>query len=58
MRRWQMLPDDSERLAYRLIVPLVGRLNLTFVPGAAPRYADLVSVLVAAADAREEETLG
>ncbi len=56
LRRWEMTPDDSERLAYRLVVPLVERLNLTFVPGAPPRYADLVSVLVAAADAREEES--
>jgi hypothetical protein len=53
VRRWEMNPDDSERLAYRLTVPLVPRLNLRFVPGAVPRYADLVSVLVAAADARE-----
>ena len=55
VRRWQMTSDDSERLAYRLVAPLVARLNLTFAPGAAPRYADLVSVLVAAADAREED---
>ncbi len=54
-RRWQMTPDDSERLAYRMVVPLIPRLNLTFVPGVAPRYADLASALVAAADAREAE---
>lgn len=54
-RRWEMAPDDAERLAYRLVVPLIPRLNLSFVPGAPPRYADLVSVLVAVADAREEE---
>ena len=57
VRRWEMTPDDSERFAYRLIVPLIPRLNLTFVTGAAPRYADLVSVLVAAADAREDSAL-
>lgn len=55
LRRWQMAPDDAERLAYRLVVPLVARLNLTFAPGVAPRYADLVSALVATADARNEE---
>lgn len=55
VRRWEMTPDDSERLAYRLVVPLIPRLNLTFVSGVAPRYADLVSVLVAAADAREND---
>ena len=55
LRRWEMTSDDSERLAYRLIVPLVSRLNLTFLPGVPPRYADLASVLVQAADAREEE---
>lgn len=54
VRRWQMNPDDAERFAYRLLAPLVGRLNLSFTPGVAPRYADLVSRLVAVADAREE----
>jgi len=53
-RRWEMAPDDAERLAYRLVVSLVPRLNLTFVAGAPPRYADLVSVLVAALDARDD----
>ena len=53
-RRWEMAPDDAERLAYRLAVPLVPRLNLMFVAGAPPRYADLVSVLVAALDARDD----
>lgn len=52
-RRWEMTSDDSERFAYRLIVPMITRLNLVFVPGVAPRYADLASVLVAAVDARE-----
>lgn len=55
LRRWEMTPDDAERLAYRLIVPLIPRLNLTFVAGAAPRYADLASTLVANADRREAE---
>jgi uncharacterized RDD family membrane protein YckC len=55
LRRWEMTSDDSERLAYRLVVPLVPRLGITFVRGAAPRYADLVSVLVAAADRRADE---
>lgn len=55
IRRWQMTSDDSERLAYRLIVPLVPRLNLSFSPDVPPRYADLVSFLVAAADARETD---
>jgi len=54
-RRWQMTSDDSERLAYRLVVPLIPRLNLSFMPGVAPRYADLASALVAAADNREAE---
>lgn len=55
LRRWEMTPDDAERVAYRIIVPLIARLNLTFVPGAAPRYADLASALVEAADRREAE---
>lgn len=54
-RRWEMTSDDSERFAYRLVAPMIGRLNLTFVPGVAPRYADLASVLIAAVDAREAE---
>ncbi|MEI6431104.1 MAG: RDD family protein [bacterium] len=58
VRRWQMDADDSERLGYRLIAPIVGRLNITFLPGAPPRYADLASALVAAADRREEELTG
>ena len=58
VRRWQMDADDSERLGYRLIAPLVARLNITFLPGAPPRYADLASALVAAADKREEAMTG
>ncbi|HVK06377.1 MAG TPA: RDD family protein [Armatimonadaceae bacterium] len=55
LRRWEMTPDDAERLAYRLIVPMVGRLNIRFIPGVAPRYADLVTVLVSDIDARLSE---
>lgn len=55
VRRWTMTTDDAERLAYRIVVPLIPRLGITFVPGAAPRYADLATLLVAAADAREYE---
>ena len=58
VRRWQMDSDDSERLGYRLIAPLVPRLNISFLPGAPPRYADLASALAAAADKREEELTG
>jgi uncharacterized RDD family membrane protein YckC len=54
-RRWQMTSDDSERLAYRLVAPLVSRLSITFVAGAAPRYADLASAIVAAADEQEAQ---
>jgi hypothetical protein len=52
-RRWQMTSDDSERLAYRLVAPLVPRLNITFLPGVPPRYADLASTLVLVADEQE-----
>jgi uncharacterized RDD family membrane protein YckC len=52
LRRWEMTADDAERVAYRLIVPMVGRLNLTFLPGVAPRYADLVTVMVADIDTK------
>ena len=55
LRRFEMTPDDGERLAYRLVVPLVPKLNLTFMPGVAPRYADLATVLMQAADERETE---
>jgi len=54
-RRFEMTPDDAERMAYRLIVPLIGRLNITFAANAAPRYADLATALVRAADQREED---
>ncbi len=54
IRRWEMTPDDAERMGYRIVVPLVARLNLTFVPGAPPHYADLVSTVVADLD-REQE---
>ena len=60
-RRWEMLPDDAERLAYRLIAPLVPRLNITFLANVAPRYADLASVIVGTADltaAEREEMAG
>jgi uncharacterized RDD family membrane protein YckC len=56
IRRWEMTPDDSERLAYRLVVPLVPRLGINFVPGAAPRYADLVSALISVADRHASES--
>ncbi len=54
-RRYEMASDDSERLAYRLVAPLVPRLGITFLPGVAPRYADLASAIVAGIDAREVE---
>lgn len=60
-RRWEMLPDDAERMAYRLVAPLVSRLNITFLPNVAPRYADLASVIVGTADltaAEREEMAG
>ena len=60
-RRWEMLPDDAERMAYRLVVPLVPRLNITFLPNVPPRYADLASVIVGTADltaAEREELAG
>ncbi len=50
IRRWQMTSDDSERLAYRIVAPLVGRLGIVFQPGIAPRYADLASAIVAEVD--------
>ena len=56
-RRWQMSSDDSERLAYRLVAPLVPRLNIVFLPGADPHYADLASAIVAVADKREAELM-
>lgn len=55
IRRWEMTPDDAERMGYRIIVPLVARLNLTFVAGAPPHYADLVSTIVADLDRTQEE---
>lgn len=55
VRRWQMSSDDSERIAYRLIAPLVPRLGVTFAPGAPPRYADLASALASASEQREAE---
>lgn len=55
LRRWEMTPDDAERLGYRIIVPLVSRMNLTFVAGAHPRYADLVSTIVAHLDRVQTE---
>lgn len=55
IRRWEMTPDDAERMGYRIIVPLVARLNLTFVAGAPPHYADLVSTIVAELDRAQEE---
>ncbi|MBC8140686.1 MAG: RDD family protein [Armatimonadetes bacterium] len=55
LRRWEMTPDDAERMGYRIIVPLVSRLNLQFVAGAPPHYADLVSTVVAELDRTQEE---
>lgn len=57
-RRYTMISDDSERLAYRLVAPLVGRLGITFLPGAAPRYADLASALVREAQTGLAEETG
>ena len=55
IRRWQMTSDDSERLAYRLMVPLVERLEIRFDSNSAPRYADLLSTIVAVTDKRLHE---
>jgi uncharacterized RDD family membrane protein YckC len=55
IRRWQMTSDDSERLAYRIVAPLVGRLGIVFMPGVAPRYADLASAIIADVDRRDAE---
>ena len=60
-RRWDMTADDAERLAYRLVVPLIARLNITFIANVPPRYADLASVIVGTADltaAEREEAAG
>ena len=56
-RRFEMTADDGERMAYRLIVPLIERLNITFVANVPPRYADLAIALVRAADLREAELM-
>ena len=56
-RRFEMTPDDAERMGYRLVVPLIERLNVTFIANVAPRYADLAVALVRAADKREAEVL-
>jgi uncharacterized RDD family membrane protein YckC len=54
-RRWEMNPNDAERLAYRLVAPRVVRLQLQFTPGAPPRYADLLCTIVALADKTARE---
>lgn len=54
LRRWEMTPDDSERLGYRIMVPLVAKLNIIFDPNAQPNYADLVSTIVAYLDRAQE----
>jgi len=55
IRRWEMTPDDAERMGYRIIVPLVARLNLSFVEGAPPLYANLISTIVAQLDRVQAE---
>jgi uncharacterized RDD family membrane protein YckC len=54
-RRWEMNPNDAERLAYRLVAPRVVRLQLQFQPGVPPRYADLLCTIVALADKTARE---
>jgi uncharacterized RDD family membrane protein YckC len=54
-RRWEMNPNDAERLAYRLVAPRVMRLQLQFQPGIPPRYADLLCTIVALADKTARE---
>jgi uncharacterized RDD family membrane protein YckC len=54
-RRWEMNPNDAERLAYRLIAPRVMRLQLQFQPGVPPRYADLLCTIVALTDKTAKE---
>ena len=55
LRRWEMTPDDAERMGYRIMIPLVSRLNIRFAPGLPPCYADLVSTIVADLDRVQEE---
>jgi len=54
LRRWEMDPQDAEQFAYRLLGPMVGKLNLRFVPGQPPRYADIISVIIRIVDGIEE----
>ncbi len=54
-RRPEMIPLDAELLAYRIIAPLAAKLNLRFTPGASPRYATLIALLVLALDDAEAE---
>jgi uncharacterized RDD family membrane protein YckC len=54
-RRPELIPLDAELLAYRIIAPLASRLNLRFTPGAPPRYATLIALLVSALDDAEAE---
>lgn len=54
LRRWEMDPQDAEQFAYCLLGPMVGKLNLRFVPGQPPRYADIISVIIRIVDGIEE----
>ena len=54
LRRWEMEYVDAERFAARLLAPMVAKLNLRFVPGQPPRYADIISVIVRIVDGIEE----
>ena len=54
LRRWEMESVDAERFAARLLGPMTAKLNLRFVPGQPPRYADIVSVIVRIVDGIED----
>lgn len=54
LRRWQMEYADAEHFAARLLTPMIAKLNLRFVPGQPPRYADIISVIVRMVDGIEE----
>jgi uncharacterized RDD family membrane protein YckC len=54
LRRAGMSADDAERFAYRLVGPLVERLQIRFTPQEAPRYADLACVLALELDRQQQ----
>ncbi|MGC4042798.1 MAG: RDD family protein [Armatimonas sp.] len=54
-RRPELLPEDAERIAYRIVAPMAAKLNLRFAKGQPPRYSALLLLLARRLEEAEDD---